>query len=233
MANCKYHVDVLELKEVHEIPGAWSKGHLLNLLSLIEYAEADAIPDEELKEMTAMALSDLEADEAAKAVLEVRFGDKLTSGQRQHLAEELKDDRLWEQYAEIGFHEELFNVGCMLNWAFSSEFPVPDMVKLRLKITAQNAPAIANVQKPTAAFIARLLTDGMDEHNAIFRLFEENITSDAFPESEDIIWRFDEGEFSAADNSKEITVYTSWNWVDDMKGIKSFESTAHADGQLQ
>ena len=230
--NYKYQVDVLGLQELHEIPDAWNKRDFLNLLDQIEYEDAASIPDEELKEMTAMALSDLEPEEAAEAVLELRFAEKLNPGQRKNLSEELKDDRLWEEYAEIKFHEELFNVGCMLNWAFPKDFSEPDMVKIRLRVTSQNSDSATNLQQPTASFIARLLTDGMDEHNAIYRLFDESIASNSFPEAEDIIWKFEAGGFAETDQTNEFTIYTSWNWVDELKGVKSFESTAFSDGQL-
>ncbi|MEQ8324733.1 MAG: hypothetical protein RIC15_10715 [Vicingaceae bacterium] len=168
-----YEVEVLELKEVHEIPDAWNKADFLGLLDKIEYEDALSIPDDELKEMTIMALSDLEPEEAAELVLEVRLGEKLTVGQRKNLAEELKDDRLWEEYAEISFHEELFNAGCMIHWAFPRIYPYPDIVRLQLGITSKNSASKFNLQHPTASFLASLLCDGMNEHNTIFRLFKK------------------------------------------------------------
>ncbi|MEQ9064052.1 MAG: hypothetical protein RIE58_07735 [Vicingaceae bacterium] len=228
----KYEVDVLELKEVHEIPDAWNKGDFLKLLDKIEYEDANSIPDNELKEMTIMALSDLEPEEAAELVLEVRLGEKLTVGQRKNLSEELKDDRLWEEYAEISFHEELFNVGCMIHWAYPRIYPYPDIVRLKLGITSKNSESKINLQNPTASFLARLLSDGMNEHNTIFRLFKENVKGNSFPASEDIIWKFQGNDFKEATNSLEVTIFTSWNWVDELKGVDQFESNAFADGQI-
>lgn len=180
-----------------------------------------------------MALSDLEPEEAAEMLLEIRFGDKLTKGQRQNLAEELKGDRIWEEYPQIPFHEELFNVSCMLNWAFPKKFPTPDIVEIKLKVKASNAISAHNLETPTAAFITRLLNDGMDEHNIIYRLFDDNIASNSFPEAEHIIWQFVETGFTAGENSNTFMIHTSWNWVDELKGVKSYDSTAFADGELK
>lgn len=228
----KYQAEILELKEVHELPDSWTPVDFLNLLKLLDYEDADSIPQDELKEMAAMALSDLEPEEAAVKVLELRLGDKLNKGQRQNLSEELKDERLWEEYAEISFHEELFNVASILYQAFPKKYHEPDIVMIKVKVKAINVSSEVNLKTPTASFISRLLCDGMDEHNAIFRLFDDNIASDSFPESEHIIWKFSEEGFMQEDRSNVLTVYTSWNWVDEIKGVKSFESTAFADGQF-
>ncbi|WP_421764032.1 hypothetical protein [Ekhidna sp.] len=58
------------------------------------------------------------------------------------------------------------------------------------------------------------------------------IASNKFEESAHIIWKMQEEGFNPEDRSNKITVYTSWNWVDELKGIKNYESTAFSDGQL-
>lgn len=230
--NYRYKVEVLEFKEVHEMPTAWTPTDLLNLLNHLEYDDAASIPPEELKEMAAMALSELEPEEAAVKVLELRLGDRLNKGQRQNIADDLKEERLWEEYADISFHKELFNVGCMLNWAFPREFPEPDIVRICQNVKALNQQSSSNLQAATASFIARLLNDGMNEHNTIYRLFDERIDSNSFPEAADIIWEFEAQEYSMEDSSQSFTIYTSLNWVDELKGIISYESAAHSDGQF-
>jgi hypothetical protein len=230
--NHKYQVEVLDLNEVNELPGAWSNADFIKLLNLIEYDDVASISPEELKEMTAMALSDLEPEEAAVKILELRFGDQLSKGQRQNLSEELKEERLWEEYAKISDHEELFNIGCILYWAFPKKFPEPEIVEIKLKVNALNSGSTPNLQKPTASFIARLLNDGMNDHNTIYRLFDENIKSNSFPEAEHIIWKFEGLGYSSDDLSNTFTIYTSWNWVDELKGVRKYESTAFSDGQL-
>ncbi len=231
--DTRYQVDVLELKEIHELPNAWNSEQLRNLLHHIDYDGVDEIPEEELKEMTAMALSDLDLDDASVAVLEFRLGDRLNKGQRQNVSEDLKGERLWEEYSQIQDHEELFNVACMLYWAFPKKFSEPDIVRIKLKVSSLNGASKRNLQDLSPAFIARLLTDGMDEHNIIYRLFDDQIASDKFPEAEHIIWSFEETGFDAAENSNTITIHTSWNWVDELKGIKNYESKAHSDGGLK
>jgi len=227
----KYLVELQELIEVHEIEGAWSNQNLIELLKHIEFDDIEAISEDELKDMTLMALSDLNPEEAAVKVLELRFGDRLNKGQRQNIAEELKEDRLWEEYADLKYHEELFNVACMLYWTFPKVYSEPDIVRIQLKVQALNPVSEVNVKKPSASFIARLLNDGMEDNNMMYRLFDEQIKSNKFIESEDIIWIF-EATYSDSDKSCSISLYTSWNWVEKLKGVKNYESIAYSDGQL-
>ena len=227
----EYHVKVIGCKEVHELPGAWDKQNLLDLLEAIEYDDAASIQESDLKEMTAMALTDLEPEEASETLLSLRLGDKLSKGQRQNLFEDFKEDKIWEEYAEIDFHKELFNCACMLRWAFEREFPTPDIVKITLNIEAKNAKSSANLKNPTASFIARLLTDGMDEHNSIKRLFDDQLKARLFPEATSIIWQFSASTFDESTSTVELTIYTSWNWVDELKYVNEFSSAAYTDGE--
>lgn len=232
MPSFKYAVKVLEFKEIHEMPNAWKPKDFLGLLNHIEYDDIASIPPEELKDMACLALSDFDVEAAAVKVLEYRFGETLNKGQRQNLAEELKEDRLWEEYSDIKLHEELFNVGCILYWTFPKHFSTPDIVKLKIKIRALNKESNSNLTKPTRSFLSRILNDGMEGNNIMGRLFGAHIKSNSFPESEHIIWEFEDSGFVADDNSNTFSIYTSFNWVVKLKGVQDFESTAFSDGQL-
>lgn len=233
MADFKYAVQVLEFKEIHEMPQAWSNERLIGLLKHIEYEDIESIPDSDLREMCSMALSDFEVEEAAIKVLEYRLGDSLNKGQRQNLAEQLKEDRIWEEYSDLSFHEELFNIYCMLYWAFPKHFSTPDIVKITMEISGRNKQAGYNHIHPSPSFLCRILNDGMESSNIMQRLFGDQLASNSFSESEHIIWQFEDGGFSEDTKSTRVTIFTSWNWVDDLRGIKSYESNAFSDGQLK
>ena len=229
----QYQVEVLEMTEVHEIPNGWTNEDYFQLLNDIDFDDASSIAVEELKDMTAMALSDLDLEEAVVKTLALRLGEKLNRGQRQNLVQELQDDRLWEEYSEISYHKELFNSACMLHLAFPKKFSEPDIVKIKLKIKAMNHASMSNLESPNASFLCRVLNDGMDDHNIIYRLFDEQLAADKFPEAEHIIWKYAGENMDSVNQSREITIYTSWNWVDELKGVKSYDSIAYGDGQLK
>ena len=228
MAN-RYEVLVQELSEVHALPDAWNSRDLLHLLDRLEYDDAASIPEEDLMDMASLALADLEPAAAAALLLELRLGERLRPGQRQSLAEEMRDERLWEEYADISCHEELFNVACMLYSAYPSHFPEPDVTRVRLMITALNSDSEASLRSLTAPFLVRLLDHGMDDHNNNRRLFDEQLAAHSFPEAEDLIWKFKAGPYNVTERCLPVTIYTSWHWLDELKGVSAFESHAHSD----
>lgn len=59
-----------------------------------------------------------------------------------------------------------------------------------------------------------------------------NLEGNSFPEAEHIIWQMEASAFDSGSNSVAITLYTSWNWVEDLKGVQEYESAAYADGQI-
>jgi hypothetical protein len=232
MKKYKYAIEILHLKEVHEIPGAWGNQQFMGLLRHLEYDGIKDIPEAELKEMASMALSDYEREEAVEKVLEFRLGDRLNKGQRKNLGNEMQEDPLWVEYSDLSLHEELFHVGCMLYWTFPRNFPSPDIAKLTLRITALTPEAKVNLKSPEESFLCRLLNGGMDEHNIMNRLFDESLEGNDFPEASHILWQHETGVYDEAAGVRECTLYTSWNWVEDLKGLQKYETVAWADGQL-
>ncbi|GGD39146.1 hypothetical protein [Muriicola marianensis] len=233
MATFKYEVEILSLKEVHEIPGAWDEESFKGLLHHLEYDGVEEIPLEELREMASLALSDFEKEEAVEKVLEFRLGERLNKGQRKNLGNEMQEDPLWIEYSDLSLHEELFHVGCILYWTFPRNFPSPEIAKLTFRITARKPEAQSNLIAPGASFLCRVLNGGMDEHNIMNRLFDENLEGDSFPEADHILWQIQNEGFDEGSRSATVTVYTSWNWVEDLKGVDSYEVNAWADGQLE
>jgi len=225
----RYGVLVQELREIHSLPDGWTSRNLVELLDRLDYDDAASIAEDELMDMASLALSELEPEEAAVILLEMRLGERLRPGQRRNMAEEMKDERLWEEYADLSCHEELFNVACMLYATFPSRFPEPDVTRLRLLIRALNTDSEADLRSLTASFLARLLDDGMHDQNSLRRLFDEQIDADLFPEAEDVIWKFDPGPYEETERSLVVTIYMSLHWVDGLRGVTEFESDARPD----
>ena len=233
MSKHKYAVEILQLKEVHEIPGAWDHDQFKGLLHLLEYEGVGDIPEAELREMACLALSDLEKEEAVEKVLKFRLGDRLNKEKKKNLGNEMQEDPLWIEYSDLSLHEELFHVGCMLYWTFPRSFPSPEIAELTLRIHAVKSEGKSNLISPTASFLCRVLNGGMDEHNIMNRLFDENLEGDEFPEADHILWQIRNKGYDDGSRSVTVTVYTSWNWVEDLKGVKGFEAMAWTDFSLE
>lgn len=227
----KYSVSIGNVKEIQEILGIWTKEHYVSLLNHLDFQDAEAVADEEMMDMATLALSELEPEEAAISLMELRMGDKLNSGQRATLAEEFRDTALWRRHSDIRLHKDFFVVGWMLHQAFPSTFQNPEIVSIDLKITALNGDSISNLETPSASFLCRVLHDGMSEHNTIYRLFGDNIESDVFEEAEAILWKWAESGYSEEEKSNSFTLFMAVHWVDELASNQEYDSAAYADHQ--
>ncbi len=227
-----FHVEVMELKKVYDMPGSWSEEDYRNLLNQLEIEDVEEISNEDLLDFLLMGLQDLELEESADLVLKYKLSDKITPGSRRNIIEDfLEGQRPWEEAADISLHAGIFAAGVLLNKTFPGTFGRPDMMKLTLSMRALTPEARKLLQSPPeAAFVTRLLADGMDEQSILERLFDDQLTSHSFPEADSIIWAAQYEEQSSPDGgSTLLTVHSSEHWLEDMESISEFDSSAYND----
>jgi hypothetical protein len=227
-----FQVSVVGLSKIYDMPGTWLDDDYRSLLQQLEIEDLDDISAADLLDFVLMALQDLEPEAAAEPVLAYKLQKSITRGARQNLIEDfLQGQRPWEEASDIMLHARIFAAGVLLNKAFPRTFARPDMMKLTLQLRALQSQAKKLLQEPPqAAFVARLLADGMDAHSILERLFDEQLVAHAFPEAEGIIWMagYDEAA-TPNDDSKLLTVYSSKHWLEDMESVSEFESNAYND----
>lgn len=223
----RFEVERLNFKTIHELPNSWSNQDYKILLEIMDYGDAANLAPEELREMCLMSLTDNEPEDAAKIVLEYVFKDRLTKGQIDNLSNEMLDEKIWEEYADLAMHEELFNVNQLLYEAYNGKFPQPEAVKFQVKITGIDNGKFSILKKFPEAPLIRLLVSGMPQNTLIFRLFEEQIAGGKFIDAKDIIWQI-KIDFV---NEKErlVEVISSLYWFHDFKYITEFKGDTHAD----
>ena len=193
----------------------------------MDYDDAANLAPQELKEMCLMSLTDNEPEEAAKIVLEYVFKDRLTKGQIDNISNEILDEKMWEEYADLGLHEEFFNVNQLLYQAYSGKFPQPDAVKFQVKVTAVEKEGLSIFKHSPEAPLTRLLVAGMPKNTLIFRLFEEQVDGEDFKDAKDIIWQLK----SEKNGDQEIIfdIISSSYWFHDFKYVEDYEAESHAD----
>jgi len=227
-----FQVSLLGLNKIYDMPGTWFDDDYRSLLQQLEIEDIDEISSADLLDFVLMALQDMEPEVAAELVLAYKLQKSITRGARQNLIEDfLQGQRPWEEASDIMLHARIFAAAVLLNKAFPRTIARPDMMKLTLQLCALQSQAKKLLQEPPqAAFVTRLLADGMDEHSILERLFDEQLVAQAFPEAEGIIWlaRYDEAA-APDDNSKLLTVYSSKHWLEDMESVSEFESSAYND----
>lgn len=223
-----FEVRVLRFRVLEELEGVWLASDFRALLDMMEFEDSSGIDDAELRDMCLMSLQDLEPRVAAALLLRYRLGDRLSKGEIDNMSNEMLDEKLWEEDADMALHEQLFNVGSLLYAAFPGSVPVPDAVQAALSVTATNEPAEQLVAQPLGeSFLVRLLADGMDEGAVLHRLFDEQIQGTSFPEADTIVWtvRCE----STGEHAVNVEVISSGYWLDPLREVRSYESNAYAD----
>lgn len=223
----KFNVEVLKFSTIQELPGAWSNEDYKALLEVTEFGDTSEIPENELKEMALMAITDNEPDEAAKIILEYIFKDRLTDGQKDNLSHEMIDEKIWEEYADLSMHEEFFNAGQFLYKAYNGKFPNPDAVQFQVKVIGKNSHDLELFDQDTEATLLRLLVNGMPDNTLIKRLFNEKIEGEDFDEAKDIIWQLK--KIDSDTTSVTFEAISSNYWFHDLKFVESFEGETRVD----
>lgn len=229
--NTPYKVEIVDFETILALPNFWDKQKYKELLDVLEYGDISEIPDAELKDMCYMAIADNEPEEAAKLVLKYLFSDRLNEGQIDNLSNEMREEKMWEEYAEIGYHEDLFNTGQILYDAFNGKFPHPEAVEFEVKITSNKVTDLLVNNQITDAALIRLLAQGMPENTLINRLFTEQLSSESFEEAENIIWQSE--TIIKAENEVLVKVISSKYFFQDLKYIESFEGNTHNDAEVE
>ena len=224
-----FKVERLNFKTIHELPNSWANQDYINLLEIMEYGDTDALEPGELKEMCLMSLTDNEPEDAAKILLEYVFKDRLSKGQIENLSNEMLDEKIWEEYADLSMHEDFFNANQLLYEAFNGKFPPPEAVRFQVRITADDKKKLTVFDGFPEAPILRLLVAGMPDNTLIYRLFEEQVDGEEFRDAKDIIWQL-KAEPNG-DQSLILDIISSIYWFHDFKYAEDFEADTHADVQ--
>lgn len=214
-------------KTITELPHSWSDQDYRNLLELMDFDGIEALGPEELKEMCLMSLTDNTPEEAAKLVLDYVFENRLNAGQIANLSNEILEEKLWEEYADISMHEDFFKVHQLLYDAFDGTFPHAEAISFSVKLLAKDKSSLAVFDHYAEAPLIRLLVAGLPENNLIYRLFDEQVDGETFKEAKDIIWQLK----AEKGNENEILfhIISSGYWFKDFKYTEPYETETHSD----
>ncbi|XMO87201.1 hypothetical protein AAFN75_02720 [Algibacter sp. AS12] len=177
----KYHIIINSVKTVDELKDAWSNHDIIQLLDRLDFPDAVNSKPEDLNDLLAMAISDFEPNEAAAILLNYKFQERLSDNQIEQISHEMLLDKISEEYADISFHHELFNVNQLLHKAYNGTFPNAKATIIEFEITPNK-----EVSKEVAL---KALSVSLAKSNVIKRLFEDRLAGkEAFDEAEHIAW---------------------------------------------
>jgi hypothetical protein len=226
--KANFSVLVKQFQVLEEIDGAWHHDDFIALLDAMDYGDTSDLAAADAREMCLLSLQELEPEAAAGLLLKYRCGSRLNAGQIQNIANEMPEEKMWEEYADMSLHEQMFAVGSLLFQAFPRVFPEPDAVQVDLQVTSLSDAGRGLLEVALSeACVVRLLAAGMDEHAVLHRLFEDQLRGKRFPEADTIVWivRQTDGE----DSTAALSVISSGYWLDSLRETRSYECNAYPD----
>ena len=198
----KYTLKINSIKSVDELEGSWNNADFVALLAKFDYADADKLKQNELKDFLFMAISDFEPDEAATIVLDYKLSEVLTEGQIDNLSHEMTREKVSENYSDISIHKILFDINQLLYKAYNGKFPKAIANVIDFEMQAETEEEI------TKAIVLQSFAFGLSDRNLNIRLFKEQLDGKVpFPEAEGILWNL-EGKGNA-----QYRVTTSEKWL--------------------
>ncbi len=222
MPKHKFQLSIDHWTEIRELPGSWPITRLKAVLDILEYD--DPISDDEVIEITQMLLEDLGPRRAAEVVLEVVFGNQMSPGVRQNIADDLQEVEPWAQHATVSQQSGIFTTLVLLQRAMPRFFGEPEAVQFQLQIhTAAPEAQGWLTESVNPGLVIRLLAQGMDPEATLNRLYEDEIKGDWFPNARDILWcvsKIDADHYS---------IISSLHWMAPLEDRSNWAATASID----
>jgi hypothetical protein len=200
----KFNITINKVTTVEEITNYWQNKDYICLLEQFNYPDANAVKQENLREMLHMAITDFEPNEAAGIVLTYKLTGKLNEGQIAQISNDMLLDKVSEEYPEIDLHYDLFNINQLLFKAYNGKFPNAKATVLDFSIVSKDGYD----KEITKEIVLKSFNSGISDRNLIKRLFEEQMTTDKeFAEAEAILWELNKRDLT------NFTLITSEYWL--------------------
>ena len=200
----KYHVIINNIKSAQELQNAWTTEDYIQLLERFGFDDAQNSKPEEVLELLFMAISDYEPEEAAAIVLEYKLSHYLNANQIEQISNEMLEDKISEEYADISLHHQLFNINQLLYKAYNGTFPNAKATIIEFEIEHLDK----NKKGITEEIVLKCFNTTLSGNNVIKRLFSEQLAGKKeFKEAEHIAWQLN----YLSDNS--YSLITSDYWI--------------------
>jgi hypothetical protein len=222
-----FKVELLKFSTITELPKAWNSSHYKELLEIMDYGDTSDISLDDLKETCLILLSENEPAEAAEIILQYIFKDRLTDGQISNLSNEIQEEKMWEEYADLAFHEEFFNATQLLYETYNGKFPHPEAVHFKIKISTPKSEGLLIFDSNAEAPLIRLLVKGMPQNTLINRLYHEELAGSEFKEAKDIIWQLEKEQTDG--NSITLSIISSSYWFKGLRYLEDYEVSTFLD----
>ena len=200
----KYHIIITNIKSVQELPNAWSTEDYIQLLERFGVDDTQNLKPEEVLELLFMAMSDFEPKEAASIVLNFKLSRHLKSNQIEQVSNDMLENKISEEYADISLHHQLFNINQLLYKAYNGTFPNAKATIIEFEIEQLDK----NKKEVSKEIALKCFNAALSNNNVIKRLFSEQLAGKKeFKEAEHIVWQLKNN------NTNSYSLITSDYWI--------------------
>ncbi|MBT2558738.1 hypothetical protein J7E24_13145 [Hymenobacter sp. ISL-91] len=216
---CKITITSKEM--LAEIPGTWQLTDYRCIMSAAGFPDGETIPEADAREMSLMALADLEPAEAATVLLSYRLGDELSDGQIDQISHDMQNDKIFEEYPEISLHRHLFDANQLLRLAYNGKFPNGEAVSVEATMQFSGPAAPTEL---TAGLVLRALAPALSDRSLIKRLYAAELeAATPFEAADDILWELTVTPDAAAPGTFAVRLISSEYWLHDLADLGEFE----------
>jgi hypothetical protein len=206
---------VATVEEIRRLPGTWDSSDYRRLLEALEVEDLDEYSNEDLESVALMALQDAGPDDAANIVLSSSTEGQFSSGQIRNLCEELKEDRAWEEYADLARQELLYVCVDLLHAAFPFDYPEPSATRVVLELRADGLDKVLARHPLDAATLIRGVSQALGQDSILNRFFSDRMVSGDFPEAASVLWHMEEAPIDV--DTRSVTFVGSSYWFQDLE----------------
>ena len=204
-----------EVEEIRRLPETWLALDLRRVLDVLDVDGYESYADAILEEMALMALQDCGVEEATHVILSNSTEDRFSKGQIRNLCNELKEDRCWEEYADIAHQKSLYTCVDLLSAAFPFDYAEPDATRVSLTIACSGLDKVLGGDAIDAATLLRGVGLCQEKSSILNRFFSSQIAGAHFPEASMILWHVKQAP--AGPDTIQITFWGSSYWFEDIE----------------
>jgi hypothetical protein len=221
MDKINLQVENIAHEYLSEVPNTWKKEDYLQILDVFGFADADALPDKELAEMTLMAITDEGPNQAAENLMGLYLSDDLKTGQISQIASDMQLDKIFEEYPEIFLHQRLFSINQLLRKAYNGKFP--DGKAVRITFTLKDTDGtFSGTEDVTSEVILKVLQKAMPNNSIVKRLYPDELEGKKnLTDADAIVWQRD---VTKSGENYEVTIVSSDYWLGDILDHPSYEA---------
>ena len=200
----KHQCSIANIKSSHSVDGFWNDKHISALLDLFEAGDCSGMSDAEKKEMLQMGITDNKPEESAEIILNYIFDGRLNERQTHQMAHDMLEEDLSQEYPEIAYHHELFQINQLLFEAYNGKFPNSTVSIVNIEIDGLNELKVYSSSR-----ILNILSGALSENCVLNRLYEDQLKENVeFKDANSIVWK---NENTAPGK---YTIITSSYWID-------------------